>query len=53
MVVAGVWTSGSKASAKAELALKGYCEGNSSEEPEPSESWLAMSGCSMVELGTV
>lgn len=39
----------SKASPKDELALMGYWAGNSSDEPEPSESWLAMSGCSMVD----
>jgi hypothetical protein len=49
MVVAGVWIAPSGISPNDELAL-GYWGGYSSEDPEPSESGLGMSGCSMVDM---
>lgn len=49
MVLAGVWTWLSTVSPNGALALTGYC-GNSSEEPEPSESGLGISWCCIVVI---
>lgn len=49
MVLAGVWICSSTVSPNDELVLTGYW-GNSSEEPEPSESGLGISGCCMVVI---
>mgnify|MGYP006988609416 CR=1 FL=1 len=47
IVLAGVGIWSPTVSPTDEVVLMGYC-GNSSEEPEPSESGLGISGCCMV-----
>lgn len=49
MVLVGVWIWSSTVSPNDALALTGYC-GNSSEEPEPSESGLGIPVCCIVVI---